>query len=223
MVISLRSIHRPLAVVVVLAGLSACSSPGDAPASTSVAAVSPTSVVETLVQALQAGDFDTAAAVTVDGHAALLTLAEGADTSEVASALADPESPVTANFWSGFAQTLSDPVSLDGVATEGEVVEEGSRRFLRVALGSSDARSLVLTEDGGWKIDLLATFGPALADRLIAPVEGALSSADTDAATVLAALIGQADSLRFAAQDESLPETNYQSLLALIERIARAG
>lgn len=214
-----------LLVVATTVGLVACADVEPAEVSDSES-LGPAETVTELLAAIDEGRFDDAAQLTDAVQAALLSLAEGADASDVVGAIEAGPGPVAANFWSGFAQTLdeaSDPAG--GAISAGEESVEGSSRFVEVSVTPAEGedRSFVLRRDGAWQVDLLATFGPTLAERLIAPVEAMLSSANDDASTVLGHLNASADSLRLVAADPDLPAATHQSLLGLIERVTRAG
>lgn len=210
--------------IVLLVG--ACSG-DDRPTETSGPTVmSPETVVVTLMEAIIEGRFEDTPALTDTTQAALLTLAEGADASEVAEVIGEGADAVAANFWSGFAQTLEPGLDLESfeVSVDDPVTQDGEE-FVRVTLVSDPNRPqyFVVRRDDDFRVDLMATFGPVLAQRLVPPVESLLSSANADASTVLALLAEAAPSLRFSATRPDLPADAHQSLLALIERVTRTG
>lgn len=227
-VLPLLSLRRYLLVLVVVAVGAACTGDEASPNTTLSTDAPPVAVVTELMQAVDEGRFDDAAALSDPVQAALLALVEGASATEVVRALGDDQSEsVAANFWSGFAQTLEDSWrSAELTFVEEERVTEGDERFapVMVTSGSGEQRAFVLRdEEDGWTVDLFATFGPVLAERLLAPVESVLGSASSDAAVVRSHLSATADSLAFAASDPGLPIGVHQSLLALIERVTRTG
>lgn len=213
--------------LLILVCLVACSRAEEAAAPTAPPqADEPTAVVVALLEAVSEGRFEETPALTDARQAALLTLAEGADANDVVVALEDEGEAVAANFWSGFAQTLDpsfDPSSL--TLEEGEIITQDGHRFVDVTYTppEGEPRTFVLRHEETWKVDLLATFGAVLAERLIPPVEGLLSSANTNAATVLRLLNDATPSLRVAASDPDLAPTSHQSLLALVERVTRTS
>lgn len=179
-----------------------------------------------LLDAIIEGRFEDTPALTDSVQAALLTLAEGADASEVLEAIDAGGEAVAANFWSGFAQTLEvgfDPAGLEIVSAE-PITEDG-QEFVTVtfAAESGEPQTFVVRRNGVWQIDLMATFGAVLAEHLVPPVESLLESANADAATVLSHFAGVAPSLHYATTSPDLPPEAHQSLLALIERVTRAG
>lgn len=221
----LRRSWLPLMLVAVLAV--ACS---DAPATDDSTIPSgdldPEGVVRTLLADVHAGRFEDAAALTDTEQAALLTLAEGAHATDVTESFEDGGTAVAANFWSGFAQTL-DPVddTSQWQVEAGEELSEGGETFVAVDVvpAESDGRTFFLRRDGTWKVDMMATFGPILAERLTPPVESLLSSANANAASVLSRLVDSVPSLRVAEANTELPPATHQAVLGLIERITRAG
>jgi hypothetical protein len=216
-----------LRLMVCLVALAAASCTGveDASDTTVPGDVGPTQVVSALLAAIEDGRFEDAAGLTDHGQAALLTLVEGANASEVAGALIDEPLSVTSNFWSGFAQTLHVSLSPgDVTVTEGQVATQGDSQFVTVLVqpDDDDERAFVLRrKEDAWVIDLFATFGPAMSEKLLVPVETILNSAHADAALVRTRLSQTADSLLVAASDPTLPTASHQSLLALIERVTR--
>lgn len=212
-------------VVVVL--LAACSSDPATDTSTGPTGdLDPEGVVRSLLADVQAGRFDHAASLTDTEQAVLLTLAEGADATDVSESLADGGAAVAANFWSGFAQTLDPADDPSQWSVEvGEEISDDGKTFVavRIATGEDDSRTFFLRRNGSWQVDMMATFGPILAERLTPPVESLLSSANANASSVLALLVDAVPSLRVAEANTELPPATHQAVLGLIERITRAG
>lgn len=182
--------------------------------------------IRSLLVAIQAGDFETAASLTDGEQAGLLTLAEGGDATDVVEAIEDGGASVAANFWSGFAQTLEPGAEPESWPVDvGEEVAEGDRVLVPVDVVPPDGepRVFFLRQDGTWRVDMMATFGPILAQRLTPPVETLLSSANPDASTVLSLLVESVPSLQVAAARGELEPDIHQAVLGLIERITRAG
>ncbi|MGA7270065.1 MAG: hypothetical protein WB239_03230, partial [Acidimicrobiia bacterium] len=186
----------------------------------------PEELIRQLMAAVDEGRFEDAAALTDSTQAALLTLIEGADVSQVADVLAGDGREVSANFWSGFAQTLpADFSSKDLQISVGDTFEQEGVEFVRVTVEApeGDPQVFVLHQDGRWQVDLMATFASILAERMVAPVDNLLQSANPDAGAVLEQLRATAPSLSVATQNPDLPAEVRQSLLALIERVTRIG
>jgi hypothetical protein len=218
-----------LVLLLALTSVVAACSPKAEPApdtTTPVQSLAPEDLVSGLMAAVDEGRFEDAAALTDVSQAALLTLVEGADPSEVADLLAGDGRDVSANFWSGFAQTLpSGFSSSDLQISVGDTIEKGGVEFVRVTVEApeGDPQVFVLHHDGRWEVDLMATFAPILAERMVPPVDNLLQSANPDAGTVLEQLRRSAPSLEVAIDNPDLPAEVRQSLLALIERVTRIG
>jgi hypothetical protein len=174
---------------------------------------------------LVSGDFDAAGALTMPDQAALAALAEGASEERVAGALESGDPQVAANFWSGFAQGAGEaflgPVDLRDIGSE----TEGATTFFVVGVKPAGMveRPMATQDVAGHLIDIFASFGDGLAERMIVPVESLLESGTDDAALILERLQGVVDSLLLASQDESLTPEASQSILQLVELITRYG
>lgn len=181
------------------------------------------SAVETVHDAVQTGDFDVAAALTIEDHAALASLAEGATFADVAAALKEDDLEIAANFWSGFAQAAGESFLGDVGLEDAGQADHGGVTFHLVAVSSSEAedRRLVTRDLDGHRIDLFASFGAGLAERMISPVEILLTSATEDATVILSELRDIAPSLELAAADPGLTPEEAQVVLQLIELITR--
>ncbi len=179
--------------------------------------------VEEVHSMVRGGDFDGAATLTIPKHAALASLAEGATFSQVATALRDGDLDVAANFWSGFAQAAGDSFLSDAdVADAGpETVGSTSFALTTVVSESSGDRRIVTQDIDGYRIDLFASFGSGLAERMISPVEILLTSATGDATLILTELEAIVDSLQLAATTPGISPDSVQSILQLVELITR--
>jgi hypothetical protein len=188
-------------------------------------AETPVEAVEQLIDAINAPDFATAGRMAVPGQAALAALAEGAAIGDVATALRVDDPQVGVNFWSGFAQGAGSFLAGDVTAESGDVIEQEDVEFhvVTVQPAEGDSRTLLVREADGYRVDLFASFGSGLADKMIGPVERLLTTQTADARLVLSELQAVVPSLLVAA---SLPGTTAeasQQLLALIEVITRFG
>jgi hypothetical protein len=186
---------------------------------------SPVAAVETLVTALNAPDFAEASRLAVPGQAALASLAEGAGFSDVAEALRTGDEEVAANFWAGFAQGTGSYLVGGVTAEEGGTHTESGMEFtfVDVTPPGGDSRRLALRNQDGYRIDLFASFGSGLADKMIAPVERLLVTQTDDARLILSHLKEIVPSLLTAAQQPGTPSDVSQQLLALVEVITRVG
>jgi hypothetical protein len=181
--------------------------------------------VEELVEAINAPDFADASRLAVPGQAALAALAEGATFGEVASSLSEGDTDVAANFWAGFAQGTASFLAGDVTAVEDGTVEQDGVSFHRVVVTppDGDSRTLLIREDDGYRIDLFASFGPGLADKMIGPVERLLTTQTGEAGLILSELQNIVPSLLASASlPGTTPETS-QQLIALIEVITRVS
>lgn len=173
--------------------------------------------------AVQTGEFDVAAALTVQKHAALASLAEGATFADVAVALTEDDLGIASNFWSGFAQAAGESflgeVDLEDSGTS--EVEGLTYHLVTVSSSEADDRRLVTQGIDGHRIDLFASFGAGLAERMISPVQILLTSATDDAILILSELRAIAPSLEIAAADPNLTPEEAQMVLQLIELITR--
>lgn len=181
--------------------------------------------VEQLVAAINAPDFATASRMAVPGHAALASLAEGATVAEVAGSLTEGDEETAANFWAGFAQGAGSFLTGPVTATDEGTLSEGGVEFHTVAVELPDGgrRSLLVRNEGGFRIDLFASFGPGLADKMIAPAERLLTTPTQEARLVLAELQDIVPSLLVAAALPGISSEASQQILALIEVITRVG
>lgn len=218
---------KSLCLVVVLA-LVACSgqeSDTDAPPAAGNGADSPVEAVEVLVAAVNVADFPAAAGVAVPGQAALAALAEGATVGEVARALVEGDQEIAANFWAGFAQGAGTFLAGEVTAVDGGTVTQGDVEFHTVIVtpeAESD-RTVLVREWDGYRIDLFASFGAGLADKMIAPVERLLQAQTNDARLVMAELQGIVPSLLVAATLPGTTSQASQNLFSLIEVITRVS
>lgn len=181
--------------------------------------------VQELVDSINDADFGEASRLAVPDQAALASLAEGATFGSVAQALRDGDEEIAANFWSGFAQgagsflTASIELSDSGTITEGDV------EFHQVSVEPSDgeSRSILVRDMDGYRIDLFASFGPALADKMTPQVERLLTTQTEDARLILAHLQEVVPSLLAATQLPGTTGEVTQQLLTLVEVITRVG
>lgn len=187
--------------------------------------VSPEAAVDGLIGAINEPDFAAASHLAMPGQAALASLAEGAGFADVADALRTGDEEVAANFWAGFAQGSgsflagSVEVAEMGSHTQGDVVFT----IVEVVPPSGEARNILVREDNGWRIDLFASFGSGLADKMIPPAERLLSTQTDDARLIISELKMVVPSLLAAAEQPGTSPDVSQQLLALVEVITRVG
>lgn len=108
-------------------------------------------------------------------------------------------------------------------AVEDGLVEGGDVEFhsVDVQAENGEPRTLLVREDDGYRVDIFASFGSALADKMIGPVERLLTTQTDDARLILTELQAVVPSLQVAANQPGTSPTASQQILALIEVITR--
>lgn len=218
-------LRRPIVPILALT-LAACGGGGadeTVPVELGPGAETPAAAVEGLIEAVNAADFEAAGQMSVPGQAALAALAEGATFDEVAAALSENGAQVTANLWSGFAQGAGSLLTGDVSVTEEDVVTQDGVDFNRVTVTTDDgeARTLLVKEADGYRVDLFASFGKAWADKMIDPVERLLTTQTDDARLILAELQEIVPSLLATTTLPGTTGPEAQQLMALVEVITR--
>ena len=213
------------AAAVVMLVLGACGGEeGLTPAPTlGPGAETPGAAIEELVVFLKQPDFGAAASLIVPGQSALAALSEGATTSQVASALENGDIEIASNFWSGFAQGLGSLLDGEFVTGSGvsEVVDGVEFHIIELGPASGDSQRVALRDVDGWRIDLFASFGGTLAERMTPPVELLLTSSQPEATQVLLGLRDVVPSLKLALAEPGLSAPAAQALASLIEMATR--
>jgi hypothetical protein len=206
-----------LPTVALLVLLSACSSGGQATTTApSGTARSPEAVATVLLDALNAGDAQTAAANTIEEQMVWLAMAEGASLQEAAGLLDDGADSVAVNYWTGFTQLGEvPPVTISSIME----TTIGDHMFAIVSLGGTDDLRLVLRSEPDWKIDVVASFGSTLAARLADAVEVVAANSGDGADRLRLVLENQRDSVDIASADTGLNETARQALADLAESL----
>jgi hypothetical protein len=188
-------------------------------------AASSMAAVEELVAAINEPDFAAASRYAVPGQAALASLAEGATFGAVAEALREGDEEIAANFWSGFAQGAG--AFLTGSIDLGESgpTSEGDVEFYQVSVTPSDgeSRTVLLRDVDGYRVDLFASFGQGLADKMTPQVERLLTTQTADARLILSRLQEIVPSLLVAAHLPGTTAEVTQQILTLVEVITRVG
>lgn len=188
-------------------------------------AETPVAAVEGLVEAISDGNFAAAAGLAVPGQAAMASLAEGATFGEIATALREGDEEVAANFWSGFAQGAGSFLAGDVAVEEEGTVDDDGVEFHQVVVDPETGpdRTVMVREDDGYRVDLFASFGQGLADRMTPAVERLLTAGTGDSRLILDRLQDIVPSLLAAARLSSTTPEISQQLLALVEVITRFG
>lgn len=220
--------RRASSVLLTLVLVVSCSDDGgevDANVRPGEGAESALGAVDQLVDALRSGEFGEASHLAIRGQSALAALAEGAGFAEVADALRNGDEEVAANFWAGFAQGAGSFLTGSISTAEGSSIERDGVTFTTIEVVPDDgvARTVLVRDADGFRIDLLASFGGGLADKMIGPAERLLSTQTEDARLILSELQGNVSSLLVAT---GLPGTSAevsQLLTSLVEIITRLG
>lgn len=221
---------RPKSLLAVALAVAVAACGGNSQAADSTIAAGPgadsaVGAVEELVDAINTADFANASRLAVPGQAALAALAEGATFGEVARSLSEGDGEIAANFWTGFAQETGSFLTGDVTISDEGVVTEGDVEFTRVTVTPTDGspRTIVVRDVDGYRIDLFASFGSGLADKMTGPVERLLSANTADSRLILSELRGIVPSLTVATSLPGVTPESAQQLIALIEVITRVG
>ena len=167
------------AIVLLVVGIVVTACSGDQ-TETSVVDETPDGVVTDWLGAMADLDIPTLAATTVPENVALVAGAENGFTTEQMAAILDDGLPsaTARSYWStfrdSFAALLGTPIVDIAVSGVGRFTVD-DREFAAVGLQVDDAGTeiLVAATDAGWRVDLVATVGPALAvqiRRLVAQI-----------------------------------------------------
>ena len=213
--------------IVLLVGLIACtaSDPVATQPEAGRGAETPEDAVADLVEFLNTPDFTAASGLVVPGQAAVASLVEGATFAEVADAVEGGDAAVASNFWAGFAQGAGG--FLGGLVTTGNgpIIKEGGLEFhtVEVTLDDGSNRQMLTRDVDGFRVDLFASFGGGLADKMIPPVERLINSQTDDAAIIVPVLKTIVPSLLVAANQPNMTPRAVQDILRLVELITRVS
>jgi hypothetical protein len=202
-----------LLLIAVLVGCTPDAEPEDEPAPVSQpGAADPAAAVSELMVALSDGDFERASQLTVDDQMLAIAVTGNASVEALQGVLETGGADIGANYWESFVENLEGFLGITPAeVTMGEVetLEVDGVEFAKVAVdipGDSINRRFVVQRTDGWKVDVVATFAPALAQRLGRAAES--FGADPTASDILASLVRQRPSLEVALEDPATdPET----------------
>lgn len=191
------------ALMATVALLGACSSETGSsttrPATATPGADEPAAAVEELFVALTSGDYQRAAQLTVDDQMVAIAVTGNVPTEALQSVVESGGSDIGANYWRSFAENLEGFLGVTpdqvGIGSVTPLEVEGVE-FASVAIAVPDnpeRRTMMVQRSDGWKIDVVATFAPALAQRLGKAADG--FRADPSASDVLSSLVRQRTSL----------------------------
>jgi hypothetical protein len=179
----------------------------------------PTQVADEVVRALADGDPLSIARLTDLRPMAWLAMVEGATVEEAAGIEEEDEAiAVASNFWTGFLESATlDESELDHV----DAFTEGDTNFARIEL---PAGSIVLSQGEAWRIDVIASFGAPLAERLLAAAEVVIANESPEADRLRQMLLGERDAVAVAVADSSITapaRAAVEEVLAAIDNIDR--
>lgn len=175
---------------------------------------SPEAAISQLFAALGDGDWEATAPLVFDDQLALLASIEGITPPETAAMLREgvPD-PVRANFWEGFVEGF--PLFAREEVAE-LLIGEVERRTVdgvqfgavltNFRYGGGEAVLVTRETNGRWRLDLMATFGPAFANPLREWLESL--EADDHADTIRAAMAEQEASFNSALEYEPLGDVS---------------
>ncbi|MDP3983728.1 MAG: hypothetical protein Q8Q52_01815, partial [Acidimicrobiia bacterium] len=172
-------------------------------------------VVEELIRAVTTGDYAAAAAFTITEQMAWVVMAEGGSLAQAGSLSDDDLTEVAVNYWKGFAETAQLPSIEVGVAQESEI---SGVRFAVVPVNAN--LRLVMRDDGGWRVDIIASFAPSLANRLIEAAEVVEANRGGQGGGLREILSDQRPSVEIAARQPGLAEATRTELADLLEVLA---
>jgi hypothetical protein len=202
--------------VAALALIAACGSTPGGTVTTVASAASPETVASRVLDGVSGGRYEEAAALTLLDQMPWVALMEGASAAEAAGLFDQSGAGVAANFWEGFGAAGLGPFEVEEARLQ---TLEGVDFALVPVRGSSAASRLVLVDDGGWKVDVVASFGAGLADRLLEAVEMAETASGPGAGRLRQALGEQMPSVRIAMTEPGLPPEVADSLGRLLTRL----
>jgi hypothetical protein len=169
--------RRLLAGLLAVAVLGACtgatdSTVGEEPAA-EVGAADPGEAAAGVMRAVIAGEPEAAAGLTALDQMPIVALLEGMPVREAVALDDAARRAVAANFWAGFGDRLDlpdDPTLVTVQRVRGIPVTGAFSEVVLAGAGTQGA-TLVSRRDGGWQVDVLASFGPVLAGNLAQVVE----------------------------------------------------
>ncbi len=177
----------------------------------------PEEVAEDVAAALDGGDPVVVAGLTDLRPMAWVAMAEGATVEEAAGIEeGDRAIAVARNFWTGFLETAG--LAGNEVANI-EAFTEGATDFARLDLPSG---SIVLNQRDAWRIDVIASFGAPLAERLLSAVEVIVANRSPEADVLQEMLQDERDAVAVAIADPSITTSAraaVEEVLAAIDSI----
>lgn len=190
----------------------------------------PDQVAMIVMEAVLNGDTASAADSTVHEQMPWLAMAEGASIQQAADVLDAGARQVAINYWQGFSEGSGLPDLAVGRVSEANV---GSHRFASITfdsgtfgagtVGSSKGLRLVLRLEDQWRVDVIASFGAALAERLRDALDIVAANRGSDAERLAELISNQRDSVAVASESSNLNDPSRQALEDLAEAIDLLG
>lgn len=195
---------RRSTVVVLCALLAACSSGGDpttteAPLDGSVGAgaAGPSEAVVLALRASASADYEAAAVVTWLDQMPIVALLEGVPPEEAAGLDLTGRLQVASRFWEGFGAGVDWPDDPGRIVATGVRPLPVAKPFSQVSVvvPGSDPAPLVAVDDDGWRVDVIASFGPALIGEISQTAQSLAADPSEEARALFDLLVAQRPSL----------------------------
>lgn len=172
----------------------------------------PAEVAATVLDAILNGQTEIAADSTLLEQMPWMAMAEGASIQQAVDLLDEGRREVAINYWQGFAEGTDLPDLRIGPVAESEV---GGHRFATVRVGSGQRLRLVLRMEDRWLVDVVASFGATLAERLRDAVDIIAANRGPDADRLAELIRRQRDSVTIAMDSSTLNDSSRQALTEL--------
>ena len=224
--------RRGLVLMLTAALLASCGSDADpAPTVTETAdertggAAAPELAVSELFRLLGREDVGELSHLSAAGQMVVVALIEGVSPADAELLQTTGTEQVARNFWLGFRGSLEEALTADTIDLRiGDVrpFTAAGDSFARVdvlfPLDGSARTFIVKQEADGWRVDVVATFAPALVPKIPA-VADAVRREESEA--TLAVLRSLDSSLQAVVADDELDPTLSQAVTAALESIRR--
>lgn len=144
-------------------------------------ATDPELAVSGIIRAIESGDSAVLDSLTLTDQLGLVALVEGANPSEAEAALGFASEQIAATFWASFASGIEDflDAGVDDIRIgDVETVDVPGARYATVDVEfplDSANRVFVVTDQDGWRVDLIATFPAAFLSSIPFAAERAAS------------------------------------------------
>ena len=185
---------KPLLLLMAALSLVAASCTTESEPTTATTESTPDEVVSTWLAALEAPNLDGLRATTIPANVALVAGAENGFTVEQMASVVDAGLPgaTARSYWTSFRESIGDflGAGLDDVVVGGSeefTVDAITYAAVTVVRGEASTEVLTRLSADGWRVDLVATVGPALAVQIRRLVASIVAEADDATARSYAA------------------------------------